>query len=848
MNTSSNLFALSALTMACAMAMSGMAQAAEADQAKDQKVHQLQAVHVEDVSEDLGRTVIDGRQVDIQANGTGTVTDSFRAQSFVQYDVQSRNSTRGAEITPPAISIRGGRAYENNYMINGLSNTNSMGHDGFNAGDGFGQDPQGDQQGILLTTDQIESITILTENVSAEYGDFTGGVIDTKLRDAKNDRWHIKLNVRHTRDSWTKQHFVPGDKANDEDYQPSAMGNDTQKEFKTTTAGVTLEGPLDNGNLGALISYQKTHSSTPVWASYGTKKEQFKSSRDLDNLMIRLNTDPNSDFYMSGVIMYSPYETDQHTPMNKNSAYHIQGGGWNVALNTRANLSIGTWTNDIGYNVAEVNRDASTNRQFQWLSKPNRQPSSYADWSTASNAMEGMLGGVESTQKAVNFKSILALTPVMLGDSRHDIRVGGEALYKNAEMERDAYYSHLNTMSKSQRPNYFGPGETAHDIKATGNIQSETDLANGIIKGEQFLPWLKMQHATSAEQDYLTLAAFVEDKIAYDRFTFRPGVRVSWDDVTENVNVAPRFTMNADVLHDGRFNVNFGYNRYYGSQILAYAIKAPTIYTHYHRELDANGKVGNWVEGKTLSVGGYSLGDLDTPYSDELVLGTTVKLFDAKWSLQGVHRDYKDQLKTDQSDVNNRHMTNAGESEYNGITFAVEKAFDLDTFGNHYVSLGVTWSELEGNTTNWVDGWADRGHLETPEVYLDGELINYEDMPANNFNSDWVVTYHHNAAFMDDRLRADLLMRWESAADRIYKKGKLNGLDQYWTEENEDIFYADLGVQYDLIKTTNSTLTLNMDVLNLFDNKNLVDTSTSSSGDGSYMMGRQFFLGMTYEY
>ncbi len=819
-----SLFALSTMTVACALAFGTLtAQAADVN---EQPIHELGKVTVEDVVEKNGVTALSVYDLEMRPNRTGTITDALRSESFIQFDRGSRNGGFGAEMTPPQISIRGAHHYENNFTINGLSNNSLLNPGGWKGDSGQNEIPTGDAQGILLDPDLLDNVKVYTENVSAEFGDFTGGLIDARIRDARSDRWHVKTWVNHTRDAWAKQHWTDAQKASPEFEYPTNQSG-MQREFKRTNAGVTMDGPLVDGKLNALFSYEKSHSSTPVYTTSSPEGRE-KSTRDMDSFIARLNTDPNNDFYMAGTLIYSPYEYVSYAANVDDNRYEQHGGGWNFSLNTRANLSFGTWTNDIGFNTTEISRDVAAN-QYTWLDQPGT--------STATHS-EGGQGDYDMDQDQYSFKSVLTLDPLFLAETSHSIRVGAEIIHTEAESETGGF------------SNFRDPKPISPDV--TGN------RVDGVISGEQAATVRNVQPGFSRDTDFTTVSAFVEDSIKVERFTVRPGVRVSYDDITENVNVAPRFLVNADVLNDGRFNVNLGLNRYYGGQILTYALNAAGKYTIYNRDPNVSLDWGNPTEGGSLTLN--QLGELDTPYSDEIVLGASANIADTLYKIVAVKRDHKDQLRL--KNVNGHYeMGNHGRAKYEGVTFAVEKKFDFGALGTHSSEFGVTWSDTKTNTVAWANAWADNNqwgnrfgvHDVNPDyVYYDGKLTNFEDLPANNFNAEWVITYAHNASFMDNRLRANLFVRWESETDRISKSRKKVGNEWFWDLQShgeESTFNADLSLAYDLIKQANSTLTVTVETLNLFDNKNLCDNNIyTDDSKARYSMGRQFFLGLSYEY
>ena len=800
-------------------------------QGDSEPVYKLQAVEARDEGDTLGKTELTETEIAMAPVANNNVTELLRGESFIQFDANSRSGALGGEITPSQISIRGSRPYENNFMINGVSNNSTLAPSGWDSTQAYGTVPTGDAQAINISTDLLESVTVLSENVSAEYGDFTGGVVNAKIRDARTDGWHGRIWTRHTRDSWAQQHWLEGDAEND---TPSSQDG-LQKEFKRTTLGTMVEGGLDDGRLGVMLSAERTESKIPVWSSYGTLKEKKNSSRQQDNLMLKLNTDPSNDFYASVTLNYTPYKADVVAGTIKDGEFSLEGGGIGVIFNSRLRTNWGEWKNDLGWTETEVSRYADTNASYTWLSRPNNQQSDYVTWSNSKNAFEGLMGDYEQTQQAFTLKSLFSAYPTEFRASTHTIKVGAEYQYVRAAMEDEGYST------------YYLP-------KASSTVQGT--LANGVVAGEQYASSKSVQEAYSKTTDYQSMAIFAEDEIQIERFTVRPGVRVSYDDLVEDINIAPRLVANADILNNQRFILGAGYNRYYGSQVLAQSLRARTNLQRFSRGLDANGQVGEW---KYLSGGGEvdfneNVKDLKTPYSDELVLSASANVLGGtQFTLMGVKRDYRDQLRTKPVDAKSSYylLTNDGQSDYKGLTLTIDRGFDLGSWGRHHTMFGVTRSDLKGNSTNWSSSWSevtDNGIIDPDFAIVDGQKVAMDSMKANNFNSKWVITYTHNAYFCDDRLRSTLWLRWESPADRLIKDGLQidNGIryQKYKTHKNKALFNADFSLQYDFYRHGDIIVTGSLDVLNIFNRKNLVNTSTTASDSGTYSMGRQFFAGL----
>ncbi|MDO5531793.1 TonB-dependent receptor plug domain-containing protein [Sutterella sp.] len=825
-------FRLNAAALATALALSAAFPAAADETGGAGEVHRLEPVTVLEGEESTGRTVLTEAELRVLPTANTSVTDALRGESFVQFDYNSRSGALGAEITPAQISIRGGRNWENSFLINGLSNNNSTSPSGWDSTLQYSSSPVGDAQSIMLSTDLLDSVVVLSENIPAEYGDFAGGVIDSRIRDAQTDRWHVKTWIRHTRDSWAHQYWIPGseEEAND---QPTATDG-LQKSFKKYWGGVTFDGPLFDGRLGALVSYQKTYASTPVWGSERTNYENHSSKREMDSFLLRLNTPDTEDFYVAGTLVYSPYEAELYAPLVRDGEWKQKGGGWAFTLNTRLTADLGTWTNDFGWNRSEVSIDASSNVMYTWLTNP--ELTNWPGWSTGETAHEGLQGDREITQDSFNLKSVYDFNPVDLGGSLHHFRGGFEGLYKRAKYDFEGFTMFASPLA------YSG---------VTGSY------ADGIIEGEQFARSVTIRDPFQRTADYFTLALFAEDTVTFDRMTFRPGVRVSYDDMTGNVNVAPRFLANVDILNDRRFNLSGGFNRYYSGAILSHALQQSAPRTTITRQVDEDGYVHE-TRRTTGTSTYYDTRSLETPYSDEFTLGFSANVFDSVVRLQGVKREYRKQLKlttVTSSDEYAYTATNAGSTDYWSITLSLEKAFDLGRFGRHRAELGITRSDLTTNGATWGDSYDENFSSSYSQdwVYLDDVLTAKSDIPMGNYNSDWVVTYTHEASFWENRLNATLWLRWESAADRLYQNGYARGSDglriyRFYTARSKQLFNADLAVNWDFLKAGDATLTLNFEVLNMFDRRNLVNTSTTSSASGTYMMGRQFFLGLTCTY
>jgi hypothetical protein len=788
---------------------------------------ELTAINVKSSKNGAGEgEVLDSQKLKNSPTPTNSITDKLRQNSDIQYSQNSRSSAQGGEITPPKISIRGAQHYENNFMINGISNNNNL-NPGGTTNPWSSTSFSTEAQSMFIDTSLIESVAVYTENIGAQYGSFTGGVVDAKLRDARMDGWHTMANFRYTKDSWAKYHLTEAQKnitqSTSESYQP---------EFTKYEYNIAADGPI-NDHLGLLLSYGEQHSKIPLWSSYNvynpdnsTYKERRMQFRDTKNFLVRLNTHDFDDFEAGVTALYAPYTGTYFSSTWRDSDMELDSGGFSLAYDMKNHLKIGSLESTLSFKEDIARNDGMKEKVYQWKTVPG----GYANWGTASSspvAAEGSYESVKSDIKQFAAKSMFDFDEITTGSFEHTIKVGGEAEYAKLNYEK----------GKSDR---FQLPEL--NSSAVGSKE------NGVIEGEQWATRKVVYLPAQAKKNYTTWALFFEDTMEHGRFTIRPGVRLSGDTLTHNKDIAPRFFISADVFDDDMVNVYGGYNRYYGTQILSYAIPGygNVIYTRTSWD-------DNWTLSSTSNGSKYDLGSLKTPYSDEFNIGTTLDLRGTLFKIDYVKRDYKDQLRSRYAN-STYTMTNRGESKYWGVTLGASRDYDI---GNtkHVSDFSFTRSATKSPYLGF-SGFSSVKNTaySSTHVTYNGQLILDSELPASQFNSPWIATYSHLVQ-IGQNLRVNAILRYEKGGQGVkYLSVKgipdPEGLPTYEYEDREygNTFNIDLSANYDL-KVKGHTFNLGVDALNLLNRKN--DASYTSSASGfteGYSMGRQLYANFKYEF
>lgn len=113
----------------------------------------------------------------------------------------------GVQKSPDGIQIRGGRVYETEYLINGISAQDPL------AGTGFGVD---------VNTNAVQSVKITTGGAGAEFGGGSSGVVSTRIKEGGRK---FNVNASYARDNL-------------------GFDVDAPYSFNTDEASVAISGPI----------------------------------------------------------------------------------------------------------------------------------------------------------------------------------------------------------------------------------------------------------------------------------------------------------------------------------------------------------------------------------------------------------------------------------------------------------------------------------------------------------------------------------------------------------------------------------------------------------------------------
>ncbi|MBN3255229.1 TonB-dependent receptor plug domain-containing protein [Pectobacterium brasiliense] len=802
-------------------------------------------------SQSMGTQILNAEQIKKMPTGNGSVTELLKNNPAVQFSNTANSSNIPGELSPENVSFHGEKFYNNNFMIDGLSNNSNI-NPGANKGqmngdpDGYSAMdlPSGGPQSFWINSELIETLEVFDSNISAKYGDFTGGVVDARLMDPKLDRVFGKISYRTSRDSWTSYHIDGGIS---EDFY-SATNLYYQPKFKKQFYSATFNQPLSD-KAGFIFAYNRQQSDIPYYHSYMGQWDDQERISETYLLKGSYLADNGDIIRMTG--MYSPHESKYYKKNIKNGAFTNTGGGYRFNMEWEHNASWGKMTSLAGYQFEQNKTEHEANEFTQWVYSTSRVPGGFIspslDWqSAATNSQIGGYGTFSTEKKTTTLKQDYELNPKFLLGMTHQIDFGWQADFASTQYRRfqDAYTSSVAANATYVNPNVVClPGDSM------------------CIPGEQFAGTRTLFPARSVQASYNSYAAYLQDSMSYGRLEVTPGVRVTYDDFLENLNFAPRFAASYDVFGDRSTRVFGGANRYYGANMLSYKLRQGIGTNILQRRTSSTAP---WRPDPARTGTNYTVSDLNTPYSDEVTLGLSQRVMNTVWTAKWVNRQGKDQFGGETIRVNGQNyrvMNNDGRTE--GDTLSLE----VQPISPHRFRFAeVNWKLGAGMAKNKSNSIAyyDDTNTDESRVIVDGKLMYKGEMDAMDFNTPWTAFLSVDTYFPAIRLNWGQRLGYTSgykgyltASAQTVCPGGSPACDadpsfsgsaaEHVSTKYDDFISYDWRLSYSQPIYKNQTLDFTLDVLNVLDN--VVETQQISRFDTkivTYKPGRQFWLGVAY--
>ncbi len=757
-----------------------------------------------------GASTFDQQQIKQIPTRNNNTSDLLRLMPGVQMPEDADSSNTAGEIAPSAVSISGGRPYDNNFQIDGIGN-NSLLNPQLQTPSHINDVP-GHPQEIFLLNNLVQEITALRSNISARYGGFTGGVIDIKTIDPA-DTLGGTISYRASHSNWTEFHI---DSSN-QDVFDNSVSEKHQPHFFKQNITATLHTPI-NDQSGMVFAYSILDSDIPL-NNLGISEPQHRMS---ENYFVKYKNNINDETTLTLSGLYAPYEGDYFLKNTKDSGYSIEGGGGtlNGKLEHSSNLGESDFT--LSLKTSSNSRRSPDNR-YNWRN------TGIKDWGPKNFSAEGGYGDIDKDQQSLAGNLNHQFNAFRMNRSTHNINTGLDAEY--AETNYDRLTETINFSVASANPNVDCNGDTSD-----------------CIDGEQFL-WAKNVYPKDNADAHLTqLALYVEDNIVFKGLTLRPGLRGSWDDYLENVNLSPRMATAYDLFGNGATTLIAGVNRYYGRSLLTIRLaeqKTPYSTWRRSRTLDLNNHPEPWSKIPRSTIPTSRVSELDTPYSDEITVGLKQKLFSGLLELEYIDRQGRDLIVTRHyetdpiSKIKYSEWSNAGRSHHQQANIGWIRDWDKST-----LSMTATWQKSTSNSSSYTDSDSEFDEL----IWYKGKISTRYEMLLSDYNRPFRA-----AAIFTTEISPRLTFSNTTTYRSSYKSTEKTGdthllpdateIDIYEDVSNDQALIFDWKLGLDVLQRKNLSLTLTLDIYNVFGHQTHLGSS-----DTDYELGRQFWLGASCDF
>jgi hypothetical protein len=655
---------------------------------------------------------------------------------------------------------------------------------------------------------------VYQSNIPARFGGFTGGAVAAETKEPGHN-FSGNISFRTTRDAWTSFHI---DSTQVEAFKQSA-NYDRQPRFEKYQTSLALNIPVTDV-VGFLVAYSLDYSTIPIYY-FGNLQDQ---SRRLDNLLVKCHLKLSDNDSLSLSATSTPYNADYFLRNVINSAFSIKKNGSTLNASYHHNWQGGTLEVKGGYSTIQESRQAPSPYEI-WKVTASK------DWGAlvgSSSSQDGGYGDLKRSQQDCQLAVDLSLTPKWIGEVSQTFSSG---------------LSIDHTQAKLVRPQtamlYYNA--TVDSTVACGDNPD-------CVSYEQYFKNRYLYPAGSAGASVNQYAVYGEDLIQYLHLGLRPGIRVSYDDMMGNFNIAPRLAGSYDVWGNGATILIAGLNRYYGSPLLTYKLAEAIQPVVRETRTVNNGQLTPWeidssYPGNTIT----HFSQLKTPYSDEITAGFDQALAGGRLNFRYVHRYGRDEfaknpLGTVQPDgLRYYTLNNNGRSEHQSCMLSWERQWD-----RQYLQVNGTWQKTTSSNESY-DDYLSVADLDT-QVWYHGSVIAMYDLPSTNYNRQYLANLIYSV-HLPWGLSFTNTTHFRSAYNAIEDTGKnitlASGevLDIYdeVKEPNSILFDWTLGWKHAL--DAKRSLALTLTILNVFDHQvHLGDASDE------YELGRQFWAGLDIDF
>ncbi|GAD80802.1 TonB-dependent receptor plug domain-containing protein [Vibrio ezurae] len=761
---------------------------------------------------------VDRLELEQSPKDNPTISEALKHEPRVGIN-DAQSSMQGGDLTPEEISLSGARPHQTKYTIDGVGINNSTTFGG--GSDLPGSLSSGHTSGYFIDTNLIDSIEVLDYNVGAEYGGFTGGVVNASLR-KPTDEFVIDYNYRMNDSSWNAKQKV-GSNFQDSYGTPIDGSGYYQPNYQKRMHALHIAGPIsENQKLALNVSHQA--SDIPLANDKDTDET-------MDNLFIT-HIWESGRWQTTSDVRYTAHHKNSFLNDHNNNNAVVDGSdsttshaGIGATFKLDYMFDNGHWENTLAYDRLNDERESNTD---YFSTNIIRTATGFDRYN------QGSYGSLQKNQDSYQFKSAYYVDPTYFGSIEFQPSFGVEASHQQGTVDRAnefAAYQYLDlgigSPSISSLTRYHAGN---YDV----NVQQYGLFADSKMQWERW---------------GLYLGGRVDHLSGFNKTVFSPRITTSWDFDLVNTN-----------------RITLGANRYYSSNLLGLALEAEQ-YQYYSRSSNCTPNDGDWsnVDASNLTCASHqtydnlSLSSADVPYADELSASWDININNFSFNTTYIYRMQRDGLTySEDATQNTATIHNNLESENHIVSLDVATRKPYELAGGYFsANWKVAYNYRRGHGDikgRYGEGDSlDVGFQDT-WVMIDGELVRYSEMNVSGYQEPLKSSLDLNMFWADAGLVWNNRINYtQGKTDLVYLNsvkvdidGQEENINSLKSVDLDDYVTWDMAVNWTPTQLGNHVI-LGLSVTNLLNTQEVISTSGYYvdgvvNPDDFFNQGRQIWL------
>lgn len=760
---------------------------------------------VEVTAEGIENRLYTREEIDTTAGGNRDIAKLVETHPAVRLNPMANNGNRGS-LAVEDFSIHGESPYQNQFLIDGISGVNmiapqeSVGSQQVDQVVGF-------SQSYNIDTDVLDQVQVLDNRVPVEFGRFQGGVINAKI---KNPIGSNKFSLKRSFNSSNLTEQVMSKNLN-EDWENGEPGYaaEWKKNFTSLKGDIRLSERsnflLSFSSRESLILRQarKLDLSLPDPSAGDQVLVTDKESDSVDNLMLKFRTKWDAKTSSNIILKYADRQEDlvSNSFSNQNWTNRQKASGFGFEFDR--DLQFGNFEVNVGLDQLDSMRESDSNVQVT---------QNFMRTATAIDAAKtynyGALGSAALKQKQYSAKARVDFKPLLTGAVQHKVYVGLDAQKVKASFERDEDV-HVHTYRK-------------------------------LLSGAQQHYNHYIYQAGKVNVGYNSLGLYLSETAQLGNWSWNVSGRWDRDDFLKNKNFSPRSRIDWNVDGLDSTLVGIGWSRYYGLDIIGYALEEGKDKL-YFREIQAGNVVNNYP--------GYSSRKFDglkTPHSDEAVVSLSQRFVnEIEASISYVKRNSKDEISQTGTEAAGYRYENTGSAKTETIALTLKNLKPWKKFDADWITrLDYSWQNVQRSQDSTL-GWSGKGLLPDDEITVDGVKMLRRDKPNSIFHQPRRVSLGVTGKWNALGLTWGNRFNWMSAKQQLvaintnFNNYKTYEIPAYWT--------WDASLTYK--PTSLKGFMFNVDIINVLNKISPVATTRAGITYTPRMeTGREIWLNVGYEF